>query len=133
MEIDTPKGCRLVQMREAVTREDLRNGVRVRVLPGQFEAGHDSCVLIQARAFRQTAERAFDLTDARLKLQVRQALLVHAGDGEQASVASALQGEDVRVHEAGNWNDAAGRSGLRKPRRVFQLFSICAGHSRTSG
>ena len=68
-----------------------------------------------------------------LKLLVRQPLFVQSREREEASVAATLQGEDIRTDEAGDWHDTAGRSRFCKPRSMFDLFSICAGHSRTSG
>ena len=53
-------------------------------------------------------------------------------EGEEAPIPSALEREDVRADKAGDWDDAAGRSSLGKPRCVLGLLSICAGHSRTS-
>ena len=133
MEVDAPKGRRLVEVCETVARERLRHLVPVLLLPGKIEPGHHSRVLIEARSFRQSTQSAFDLTNAGLKLQVGQGLFVQAGEREEASVASALQREDVRPNEAGDRDDAARRSRLRKPRGMFDLFSICAGHSSSSG
>jgi hypothetical protein len=48
-------------------------------------------------------------------------------------LAAALQREDARPYEAGDRDDAARRSRFRKPRGMFNLFSICAGHSSSSG
>ena len=133
MEVDTAKGCRLVEMGETVARERLRHLVPVLLLPGKIEPGHHSRVLIEARSFGQSAQSAFDLTNAGLKLKVGQSLFIQAGQREEASVAAALQREDARPDEAGDRDDAARRSRFRKPRGMFDLFSICAGHSSSSG
>ena len=133
MEVDAPKGRRLVEVCKTVARECLRHLVPVLLLPGKIEPGYHARVLIEARSLRQSAQRAFNLTNSGLKLKVGQGLFIQASQREEAPVASALQREDVRPDKAGDRNDTARRSSLRKPRGMFDLFSICAGHSSSSG
>ena len=71
--------------------------------------------------------------DTRVKLKVGDTLFVDTGKGEEASVAPSLQCEDIGADEACNRNDAARGSGLREPRGMFDLLSVCAGHSSSSG
>ena len=133
MKVDSPKGRVLLEKRETIACEVLRDLVRILLLAGKIEPGHHAGVLIEAGAFRKSAQSAFNLTNPRLKLQVGHPLLIQAREREEASVSATFQGEDVRPDEAGDRNDAAGRSRLREPRGVFELFSICAGHSSSSG
>src|SRR5258708_7868539 len=132
MEVDTPEARCSFKEGQAVVCEYLRDRIRVLVLPGKIEPGDDAGVLIQARAFGECSQRTLDGSHSRVKLQIRQAFFVHAGQRKQAPVSAALEGEDIRPDEAGNRNDAARGSSLCKPRRMLQLFSVCAGHSKTS-
>ncbi len=55
-----------VEMGEAVTGERLSYLVRILLLPGKIEAGHDAGVLVEARSLRQSAQCTFDLPDTGL-------------------------------------------------------------------
>jgi hypothetical protein len=133
MEVDAAEPCCFVEMAEPVADERLCNLLRILLLPGKIEAGHDAGVLIEARSLRQSTQSDFDLPNTSLKLQVGKGFFIQPGQRKEASVSAALQCEDVWPDEAGDWHDAASRSRLRKPRGMFDLFSVCAGHSSSSG
>ena len=133
MQIDAAKACRLFKKRQPVIHKDLRDRIGVMLFPWQIEAGHHARVLVQTRPFGQAAQRAFNRAHLRLKLLVGQSLFVNSSKRKQAAVAAALQRKDSVIHKPADRNDAARGSGLGVPRRVFQLLSVCAGHSRTSG
>jgi hypothetical protein len=90
MEVNAPKCCRIVEIGQTVACERLRHLVRILLLPGKIKAGHDAGVLIEARSFRQSTQCSLHLTDASLKRQVGQCFFVQAGEGKEASIASAL-------------------------------------------
>ncbi len=133
MEINAAEGRSLLQMGEAVALKCLCDFVRVLLLPGEFKSGHHAGVLIEARSLWQPTQRAFDLANPGLKLLVCQSFFIQTGKRKEATVAPALQSEEVWPDEARDRDDAARRSSLRKPRGMFDLFSICAGHSSSSG
>ena len=78
MEIDPAKAGLCFQKCDPVVREGLRYLVRVMALPGKIEAGHHARVLVETRAFGQSSERTFDRANARLQLQIGQALFIEA-------------------------------------------------------
>ncbi|WP_345945115.1 hypothetical protein [Granulicella sp. dw_53] len=88
MKVDAPEGCCLVEKLQTVGGEDLCDGIRVLPLPWKVESGHHTGVLIKARAFRQSPQRALNGAHSRIKLQVRYTLLVNADQREKASVPS---------------------------------------------
>jgi len=133
VEIDPAKTGLCFKKCDPITREGLRDLVRVLALPEKIEPGHHTCVLIETRAFGQSAERALNRTDARFQLQISQTLFIEASQREEAPIAASLQGEDTGSDEAGYRDNAAGCSGLREPRDVFELFNLCADHSSSSG
>src|SRR5579862_1779623 len=133
MEVDPPEACGPLKERLAVIHKNLRDGIAVPLLARKMKSGHDARVLIKTGAFRQSAQCPFNRTHPRIKLLVGRTLFVDTGEREQASVSAALEGEGAGADKARNRDNARSRSGPGEPRRMFQLLSICAGHSRTSG
>ena len=133
MQVDTAEARSVLKKRETVAGEHLRGGVRILGLTRKIEPRHHTGVLVKARALRQATQRAFDRSHSRLKLLVGQAFFVDAGESEQASVTAALESEDLWPDKACNRNDAARRSRLGEPRSMFELLSVYAGHSSSSG
>ena len=82
---------------QTVFDEYLRYGIRIALLTRQLKPRADARVLVQASAFRQPAQRAFDHAELRFKLLVGQPFFIYAGERKQASVTAALQGEDVSL------------------------------------
>lgn len=59
--------------------------------------------------------------------------LVSNSAPEEASIATALEGEHIGPDEPCNRHDTRRGSGSGEPRRMFDLFTVCADHSTTSG
>jgi hypothetical protein len=64
MEINPAKTGLGFQKCDPVVCERLRYLVRVMALSGKIEAGHQTRVLVEARAFGQASERTFDRANA---------------------------------------------------------------------
>ncbi len=133
MKVNAAEGCILVQEVQTVGRKHLSDGVGILCLAWKLEARHHARVLIETGAFGESTECAFNGAHTRVKLKIGDTLFVDTGQGEKASIATPLQREDIGANEACNRNDAARGSGLREPRRMFYLLSVCAGHSSSSG
>ena len=113
--------------RQPVVDKHLRDGIAVLLLARKIEAGHDAGVLVEAGAFRQSAQCAFNRAHPRFKLLVGQPLFVDAGERKQASVAAALQGEDVRADEARRSERCCTRL---RPWRTTDVYFVCSVFAR---
>src|SRR5215472_12584911 len=107
MQVNAAKPGGPLKEGHAVIGEYLRDGIAVPLLARKIETGHNAGVLIQARSFGESAQRAFNRAHSRVKFLIGQTLFVNAGKCKQATVAPAFQGEDARADEARNRNDAA--------------------------
>ena len=86
MQVDATEARRFVQKSQPVIDENLCDRIAILRFLGQIEAGHHARVLVKARPFRQSAQRAFNRAYLRFKPLIGHAFLVDTGERKEATV-----------------------------------------------